>query len=78
MKKKSSTRSAFFNLRVLTGLTIILAGVSLALLGSGTFSVQAKPKGTMADVDLSVLPPGFDCSRIHDLGIDKKIFFASA
>ena len=38
MKKKSTSKSAFFNLRVLIGLFIGLAGVILALLGFGTFS----------------------------------------
>ena len=38
MKKKSPSQSAFFNLRVLIGLFVVLAGVFLALLGFGTFS----------------------------------------
>ena len=38
MKKKSASKSAFFNLRVLIGLVAVLAGVLLALLGFGTFS----------------------------------------
>jgi hypothetical protein len=38
MKKKSASQSAFFNLRVLIGLFVFLAGVFLALLGFGTFS----------------------------------------
>ena len=38
MKKKSTSQSAFFNLRVLIGLFVFLAGVFLALLGFGTFS----------------------------------------
>ena len=38
MKKKSASQSAFFNLRVLIGLFIVLAGVFLALAGLGTFS----------------------------------------
>jgi hypothetical protein len=38
MKKKSASTSAFFNLRVLIGLVVVLAGVLLALLGFGTFS----------------------------------------
>ena len=38
MKKKSTSKSAFFNLRVLIGLLVVLAGVLLALLGFGTFS----------------------------------------
>src|SRR6266567_4553147 len=75
MKKKSASQSAFFNLRVLIGLCIILAGVFLALLGLGTFSAltassahaQQKPKL----IDIQGLPPGFDCSKIHELGIDR-------
>src|SRR5467141_1974783 len=38
MKKKSTSQSAFFNLRVLIGLFVFLAGVFLALLGLGAFS----------------------------------------
>jgi hypothetical protein len=38
MKKKSTSTSAFFNLRVLIGLFVMLAGILLALLGFGTFS----------------------------------------
>jgi hypothetical protein len=38
MKKKSTSTSAFFNLRVLIGLFVFLAGVLLALLGFSTFS----------------------------------------
>ena len=45
MKKKSTSRSAFFNLRVLIGLFVFLAGVFLALLGFGAFSnVFAQPR----------------------------------
>jgi hypothetical protein len=45
MKKKSSSQSAFFNLRVLFGLFIVLAGVFLALLGFGAFSnLFAQPR----------------------------------
>src|SRR5947208_9535403 len=46
MKKKSS-QSAFFNLRVLIGLFVALAGVFLALFGMGAFSSAfAQGKGT--------------------------------
>jgi hypothetical protein len=38
MKKKSTSKSAFFNLRVLIGLLVVLTGVLLALLGFGIFS----------------------------------------
>jgi hypothetical protein len=78
MKKKSASRSAFFNLRVLIGLGVVLAGVFLALAGLGTFSAiaansaQAQPKQQKPKiVDIKGLPPGFDCSKIHELGIDK-------
>ncbi|MFZ3375198.1 MAG: hypothetical protein WA183_06565, partial [Chthoniobacterales bacterium] len=75
MKKKSATQSAFFNLRVLIGLFIVLAGVFLALLGFGTFSgitaSSAQAQQTHKIIDIPGLPPGFDCSRIHALGIDK-------
>jgi S-layer homology domain len=38
MKKKSTSHSAFLNLRVLFGLFVLLAGVFLALVSFGTFS----------------------------------------
>src|SRR6516162_8466749 len=38
MQKKSASQSAFFNLRVLLGLALALAGIFLALLGLGAFS----------------------------------------
>src|SRR6266705_5396704 len=81
MKKKSTSQSAparrslgqggFFNLRVLIGLFIVLAGVFLALLGFGAFSAQAQQNYTITSTD-PLVPAGFDCSRIHELGIDKQ------
>ena len=41
MKKKSTSQNAFFNLRVLVGLTIVFVGVVLALQGLGVFSATA-------------------------------------
>ena len=41
MKKKSASQSAFFNLRVLIGLCIVLVGVVLALAQIGVFSAAA-------------------------------------
>src|SRR5438309_2109621 len=76
MKKKIASRLAFFNFRVFIGLFIVLAGVFLVLAGLGTFSViassstraqQKKPK----IINIPGLPPGFDCSKIHQLGIDR-------
>jgi len=80
MKKKSVSQLAFLEPRILIGLFIVLAGVLLALLGLGAFSasaansakVQQKYNPTISSIDLSVLPPGFDCSQIHEKGIDKQ------
>lgn len=79
-EKKSTSTSAFFNSRVLISLFVILAGISLALLGLGAFSAiaassaqtQQKQKTATRSIDLSLLPPGFDCSTIHQKGIDKQ------
>src|SRR2546421_2977954 len=75
MKKKSASRSAFFNIRVLIGLFILLAGVFLALIGLGTFSgltassAQAQQKHKI--IDIQGLPPGFDCATIYEKGFHK-------
>src|SRR6266540_5588172 len=74
MKKKSASQSAFFNLRVLIGLFIILTGVFLALAGFGTFSALAQAQQKNRIITNSkdpLVPNGFDCSKIHELGIDK-------
>src|SRR5438270_10716979 len=91
MKKKSSSQSAFFNVRVLIGLFMVLAGVFLALAGFGTYSAvtassaQAQQKTARSAqaqqrpkiVNVPGLPPGFDCSTIHEKGIDKQENFAA-
>src|SRR6266700_2330299 len=47
MKKKSTSQSAFFNLRVLIAALFCLAGVAVALFGMGAFSnVFAQPKSS--------------------------------
>src|SRR5437016_12158024 len=75
MKKKSASRSAFFNIRVLIGLFILLAGVFLALIGLGTFSgltassAQAQQKHKI--IDIQGLPPGFDCATLYEKGFHK-------
>ena len=70
MKKKSASRSAFANLRLLTGLFLALAGVFLALVG---FSAQAqqKNKATTTSAD-PLVPAGFDCSQFRALALDKQ------
>ena len=49
MKKKSTSKSAFFNLRVLIAAVFCLAGIAVALLAMGAFSSAfAQTKGTRA------------------------------
>src|SRR5437867_8086515 len=56
MKKKLASRSAFFNLRVLIGVFVILTGVLFALAGFATFfgmtanSAQAQQKHKIIDL----------------------------
>ena len=75
MKKKSSSKSAFFNLRVLIGLCIALAGVSLALLALDAFAANSAPikirNHIITASDDPLVPVGFDCSKIEELGIHK-------
>ena len=82
MKKNSTPQSArarrslgeggFFNLRILIGLFTVLAGVFLALLGFDTFSAQAQQYHIATQSIDPLVPAGFDCSRIDELGIDKQ------
>src|SRR5712691_6777046 len=81
MKKKSASKSAFFNLRILVALFIGTTGVSLALLAANPFgrgggpapaAQQHSPFNKSAMVASPLVPPGFDCSKIHELGIDKQ------
>src|SRR5262245_45962816 len=61
MKKKSTSRSAFFNVRVLIAAVLCLAGVAVALFGMGAFSnVFAQEKAAKTNQD----PPG---SQIPDV-----------
>ena len=84
MKKKSTSQSAFFNLRVLVGLFIALAGLSLALLATAKPSGRGAPAGrnapagpfkykvtTKSSID-PLVPAMFDCSKIKRLGIDRQ------
>ena len=52
MKTKSTSQSAFFNLRVLMSLFVFLSSVFLTLLGFGTFSnASAQPKGNAFELE---------------------------
>src|SRR6266487_4169974 len=75
MKKKSVSQSACFNLRILIGVFMDLAGVFLALLGFGTFSALAQTLQKYKVITSSndrLVPVGFDCSTIRAKGIDKQ------
>ena len=79
MKRKSASASAFFNPRVLIALLAVLAGVILALAGIGVLSAPAanlaKTLGKYQIITSStdpLVPVGFDCSTIHEKGIDKQ------
>src|SRR5215475_11732832 len=79
IKKETTSQSAFFNLRVLIGLCIVLVGVVLVLAQIGVFSaaaqgiIQAMTKGKIITSSTDPLVPvGFDCSTIHEKGIDRQ------
>jgi hypothetical protein len=59
MKKKSTSKSAFFNLRVLTGIFVLLAGVCMALFGFSMLSrAFAQAKQPRNENDTSHEDPG--------------------
>jgi hypothetical protein len=60
-EKKFTLQSAFFKLRILIGLFIVLAGVFLALVGFGAFSAQAQQKPFLAAAIAAL--GAFDSSR---------------
>src|ERR1700757_1254575 len=76
MKKKSFNCSAFLNLRVLIGLCIALAGIALALVGLDAFAINAAPVKVRNHIITAssdpLVPVGFDCSKIEELGINKQ------
>src|SRR4051812_1623134 len=76
MKKKSTVKSAFFNLRVLIGLCIALAGIGLALLALDAFAANSAPVKIRNHIITAsndpLVPVGFDCTKIEELGIDKQ------
>src|SRR5205814_2070767 len=70
----------FFNLRAVISVFIILFGAFLALAGSGVLSApaassakgQQKYSSAINSNVFGALPLGFDCSTIHEKGIDKQ------
>src|SRR5436190_12009290 len=69
MKKKAGSQFTLFNLRVLIGLFLVLAGVFLALQG---FAVAQAQENNYPPTIEPLVPAYFDCSRIPELGIDKQ------
>ncbi len=72
MKEKSTSQSAF-TLRLLVASTFCVASLLVALLGFGAFSARAqlKPQVITQSID-PLVPVGFDCTRVRELGIDKQ------
>ncbi len=77
MKTKLIAQSAFSNLRFVIGLLITLTGVFLGLLGFGPLVpaasiTPAQQSHTYTNLIGPLVPAGFDCSKIHELGVDKQ------
>ena len=73
MKRISTSQFAFINVRVFFGLLVAVTGVLLALLSFGTFSAQAQQNYSVTPRSMDPLVPlFFDCSKIHELGIDRQ------
>jgi len=72
MNKNSTSHSAF-TLRLLVASVFCAASVVITLLGFGAFSAEAqlRQQVIMQSTD-PLVPVGFDCSRISELGIDKQ------
>src|SRR3954451_23779780 len=72
MKKKSTSQSAF-TLGLLVALLFCVASVVVTLLAFGAFSAQAqlKQQVILQSTD-PLVPVGFDCFRIRELGVDKQ------
>jgi hypothetical protein len=81
---KHTAQTRFFNPRALIALVVAGTAVTLVLLGFGTFAipaattVQAQPSYVTVNSIDPLVPPGFDCSKIHDLGIDKQVNFRAS
>ena len=79
MKRKSTSRSAVFNLRVLIGFFVALVGACLALASFGVLTANAQgiAKGQQSIIithsNNPLVPVPFDCSQIERLGIDKQM-----
>ena len=70
---KNSTSQSPFTLRLLVASVFCAASVVITLLAFGAFSAEAqlRQRIIMQSTD-PLVPVGFDCSRISELGIDKQ------
>jgi hypothetical protein len=59
MNKNHTARSAFFNVRVVVSLCMVLAGILLALLSFDRFSVQAQQKYSNTTRSTDPLVPAY-------------------
>src|SRR6516164_4191831 len=60
-------------IRYSISLFVFLVGVCIALLGFSAFSVQAKQRQqVIMQSTHPLVPVGFDCSQVRNLGIDKQ------
>jgi len=71
--KKNSTSQFPLTLRLVVASVFCAASVVITLLGFGAFSAEAQPRQQviMQSTD-PLVPVGFDCSRISELGIENK------
>jgi hypothetical protein len=73
MNKDHIPRSVFLSVRAVVPLCTVSAGILLTLLSIDRFSVQAQQKQSHTTGSTDPLVPAlFDCSKIHELGIDKQ------
>src|SRR5581483_8233973 len=84
MKRKTTSKSAFFSLRLLAALLVGMTGVSLALFAANPSLRGAKLSAasngkmqqkyavsTQGQSISPLVPPGFDCAQIRSKGIEK-------
>src|SRR5438067_2525650 len=71
--KNNSTSQSPFTLRLLVASVFCAASMVITLLGFGAFSAEAqlRQRVIMQSTD-PLVPIGFDCATIHELGIDKQ------
>src|SRR5213083_1326000 len=71
--KNNSTSQSPFTIRLLVASVFCAASVVITLLAFGAFSAEAqlRQQVIMQSTD-PLVPVGFDCSRISELGIDKQ------